>query len=118
MPTYEYLCVECGNRREVVQSFTDEPLTVCEVCEGRLRKVIYPVGIQFKGSGFYSTDRRASHPISRTGKDGKADSQPEPSTDHKSESKSERSDKTSANSDQGGKSDSGASSKKVTEKSA
>ena len=99
MPTYEYLCTECGDRREVVQSFTDESLTTCEVCGGKLRKVIYPVGIQFKGSGFYSTDRRASHPMSRMGKqdskdskDSKAeasDSKGDSSSDGKSETKSE-----------------------------
>jgi len=58
MPTYEYRCQDCGHIVEVVQSFTDEPLTVCEVCGGRLRRVFHPVGIVLKGSGFYSTDNR------------------------------------------------------------
>ena len=58
MPTYEYACTECGDRTEVVQSFSDAPLTTCTVCGGRLRKVFSPVGIVFKGSGFYRTDSR------------------------------------------------------------
>ena len=58
MPTYQYTCTECGEPVEVVQKFTDEPLTVCSACGGRLRKVFSPVGIVFKGSGFYRTDSR------------------------------------------------------------
>ena len=58
MPTYEYACTECGDRTEVVQSISDAPLTTCTVCGGRLRKVFSPVGIVFKGSGFYRTDSR------------------------------------------------------------
>jgi putative FmdB family regulatory protein len=58
MPTYEYACTECGARTEVVQSFADAPPTTCTVCGGRLRKVFSPVGIVFKGSGFYRTDSR------------------------------------------------------------
>jgi putative FmdB family regulatory protein len=59
MPTYEYACTECGEHLEVVQSFTDDALTVCPSCEGKLRKVFQPVGVVFKGSGFYKTDSRA-----------------------------------------------------------
>jgi putative FmdB family regulatory protein len=58
MPTYEYACTECGDRTEVVQSIADAPPTTCTVCGGRLRKVFSPVGIVFKGSGFYRTDSR------------------------------------------------------------
>ncbi len=58
MPTYQYACTACDARLEVVQRFTDDPLTVCEVCSGSLRKVYSPVGIVFKGSGFYRTDSR------------------------------------------------------------
>ena len=65
MPTYEYACTECGDRTEVVQSFADAPPTTCTVCGGPLRKVFSPVGIVFKGSGFYRTDSR--------GKPSKAD---------------------------------------------
>ena len=59
MPTYEYRCERCGHTVEVVQSFTDAPLTTCESCGGALRKVYAPVGIVFKGSGFYKTDSRS-----------------------------------------------------------
>src|SRR6266496_4361910 len=58
MPTYEYVCRECGTHVEVYQSFSDPPLTVCGVCDGPLRKVFHPAGILFKGSGFYATDSR------------------------------------------------------------
>jgi putative FmdB family regulatory protein len=58
VPTYQYTCVECGEPVEAVQKFTDAPLTVCDACGGRLRKVFSPVGIVFKGSGFYRTDSR------------------------------------------------------------
>ena len=61
MPTYQYVCTECGGQLEAVQKFTDEPLTVHE-CGGRLRKVFSPVGIVFKGSGFYRTDSRGKEP--------------------------------------------------------
>jgi putative FmdB family regulatory protein len=60
VPTYEYACAECGERLEAVQKFSDDPLTVCPACGGRLRKVFSPVGIVFKGSGFYRTDSRVS----------------------------------------------------------
>jgi putative FmdB family regulatory protein len=60
MPTYEYRCERCGDTVEVVQSFTDSPLTECTSCGGPLRKVFAPVGIVFKGSGFYKTDSRST----------------------------------------------------------
>jgi putative FmdB family regulatory protein len=59
VPTYQYACTDCAERIEVVQKFTDEPLLVCPLCGGKLRKVFSPVGIVFKGSGFYRTDSRA-----------------------------------------------------------
>ncbi len=58
MPTYQYACTECGHELEAVQSFTDDALTECPVCHGRLRKVFGAVGIVFKGSGFYRNDSR------------------------------------------------------------
>jgi putative FmdB family regulatory protein len=60
LPTYAYRCADCGHRFETVQSFTDEALTVCPVCNGVLRKVFNAVGVVFKGSGFYRTDSRAA----------------------------------------------------------
>ncbi|MFC7448653.1 FmdB family zinc ribbon protein [Rhodococcus daqingensis] len=60
MPTYSYACTECSNRFDIVQSFTDDTLTVCAECSGKLRKLFNSVGIVFKGSGFYRTDSRGS----------------------------------------------------------
>ncbi|MDQ0787533.1 putative FmdB family regulatory protein [Streptomyces sp. B3I7] len=60
MPTYQYQCTECGEGLEAVQKFTDDALTVCPQCEGRLKKVFSAVGIVFKGSGFYRNDSRGS----------------------------------------------------------
>ena len=60
MPTYQYQCTECGNGLEAVQKFTDDALTVCPQCSGRLRKIYSAVGVVFKGSGFYRTDSRSS----------------------------------------------------------
>jgi putative FmdB family regulatory protein len=60
MPTYEYACTSCGQHIEVFQSFSDDPLAECSVCGGQLRKVFHPVGIVFRGSGFYVTDSRKS----------------------------------------------------------
>jgi putative FmdB family regulatory protein len=58
MPTYEYACTECGKHIEVVQSMSDAPPAICAICGGRMRKVYSPIGIVFKGSGFYRTDSR------------------------------------------------------------
>ena len=58
MPTYQYACTECGHQFETVQSFSDDALTECPQCTGRLRKVFNAVGIVFKGSGFYRNDSR------------------------------------------------------------
>ena len=60
MPTYSYACTQCDNRFDIVQSFSDATLTVCDQCQGRLRKVFDSVGVVFKGSGFYRTDARGS----------------------------------------------------------
>lgn len=59
MPTYSYACTECDNRFDAVQAFTDNALEECPQCSGRLRKLFGPVGVVFKGSGFYRTDSRA-----------------------------------------------------------
>ena len=78
MPTYEYACRSCGEHVEVVQSFRDEPLTECPTCGGVLRKVFSPVGISFKGSGFYRNDSR---PSSKKAKAGAKDSTDAKGTD-------------------------------------
>ena len=59
MPTYEYECTVCGQHIEVFQRFSEDALTTCGVCGGKLRKVFHPAGIVFKGSGFYATDSRS-----------------------------------------------------------
>ena len=88
MPTYQYTCTDCGEPVEAVQKFTDEPLTVCAACGGRLRKVFSPVGIVFKGSGFYRTDSRngsVSAPGMDRDKSDKKDKQPSESSAKSSE---------------------------------
>ncbi len=66
MPTYQYVCTECGEPLEVVQKFSDDALTECPACTGKLRKVFSAAGIIFKGSGFYRTDSRGSGKSSST----------------------------------------------------
>jgi putative FmdB family regulatory protein len=75
LPTYQYTCTDCGEPVEAVQKFTDDPLSVCAACGGRLRKVFSPVGIVFKGSGFYRTDSRNSS-VAADAKKDKQDKQP------------------------------------------
>ncbi|PFG37471.1 putative FmdB family regulatory protein [Flavimobilis soli] len=59
MPTYAYTCTACGHSFDIQQSFSDDALTVCPECSGRLRKIFSTVGVTFKGSGFYRTDSRS-----------------------------------------------------------
>ncbi|MFB9307588.1 putative FmdB family regulatory protein [Agromyces hippuratus] len=59
MPTYSYRCTECDNAFDIHQAFTDDTLTVCEVCGGKLRKLFNTIGVTFNGSGFYRTDSRS-----------------------------------------------------------
>ena len=78
MPTYQYSCTDCGHFFEAVQNFSDDSLTVCPECEGRLRKVYNAVGVVFKGSGFYRNDSRAQADGAKSGtkddaKDGAKD---------------------------------------------
>ena len=60
MPTYQYACTECGHSFEQFQSFSEDALTVCPVCDGKLRKLFNAVGVVFKGSGFYRNDSRST----------------------------------------------------------
>ena len=108
MPTYEYRCGSCGNNTEVVQSFSDDPLTECEVCGGALRKVFAPVGIVFKGSGFYKTDNRSGRrgtvdksgsDSSSSGSDSSSSSDSKPSSDSKAGSDSKSSSDSSSKKD-------------------
>ncbi|WP_273734661.1 FmdB family zinc ribbon protein [Mycolicibacterium septicum] len=72
MPTYSYACTECGNRFDAVQAFSDDALTTCPKCSGKLRKLFGSVGVVFKGSGFYRTDNRESGKSSSNGSSGKS----------------------------------------------
>jgi putative FmdB family regulatory protein len=81
MPTYEYECTSCGQHIEVFQRIVEDPLTTCGVCGGTLRKVFHPVGIVFKGSGFYATDSRSA----AANKDGDGGSSKASSDDAKSD---------------------------------
>ena len=66
MPTYQYACTECGHAFEQFQSFSEDALTVCPSCSGKLRKLYNAVGVVFKGSGFYRTDSRSSSSTAST----------------------------------------------------
>jgi len=104
VPTYSYACTECGNRFDVVQAFTDDALTTCEQCSGRLRKLFNSVGVVFKGSGFYRTDSRESTKSSTNGsaKSGSpsatngSSSSDKSGSSEKSSSSSDKSDSTSS----------------------
>lgn len=88
MPTYSYACTQCDNRFDIVQSFTDEALTVCSECSGALRKLFNSVGIVFKGSGFYRTDSRSG--ASTASEPAKSDSSASGSTGSGSKSGSDK----------------------------
>ena len=94
MPTYEYLCRDCGHGFDIVQSFKDESLTICPACGGVLRKVFAAPAISFKGSGFYATDSRKGSKSPESKHDGAK--QESSKSDSKSESKSEGSKDTSS----------------------
>jgi putative FmdB family regulatory protein len=87
VPTYQYSCTECGHFFEAVQSFSDDSLTVCPECTGRLRKVFNAVGVVFKGSGFYRTDSRGSSGTDTGG--SSTATKTESKTETKSETKTE-----------------------------
>ena len=107
MPTYSYACTECDNKFDVVQAFSDDALTQCPRCEGRLRKLFGKVGVVFKGSGFYRTDSREAAKKSSNGSSGGSESSS--SSESKSEKKSD-----SAKSDSSSPSSSSTSSSSAT----
>ena len=98
MPTYEYACTACGHRLDAVQSFTDDPLSICPECDGALRKVYGAVGIAFKGSGFYKTDSRVSSSASN-GEAKKSEGATPASSDGKSDSTTTKADGSKPSSD-------------------
>ena len=97
MPTYQYACTECGHSFEQFQSFSEDALTVCPVCDGRLRKLFNAVGVVFKGSGFYRNDSRATT-SSSTPASSSSDSSGSSSSSGSSDSSSSGSSKTAASS--------------------
>jgi putative FmdB family regulatory protein len=107
VPTYQYACTECGHAFEQVQSFSDDTLTVCPQCQGRLRKVFNAVGVVFKGSGFYRTDSRGKSSAAEAGSSS-SESKSETKTETKSESKSDSSSSSSSESGSSSSSSSGA----------
>ncbi|MDX3455807.1 zinc ribbon domain-containing protein [Streptomyces sp. ME02-8801-2C] len=99
MPTYQYQCTECGEGLEAVQKFTDDALTECPTCGGRLKKVFSAVGIVFKGSGFYRNDSRGSSSSSApASKPSTASSSTSSSSDSSSSSSSSSSSGSSSSS--------------------
>ena len=79
MPTYEYLCQVCDHRFERFQRMTDAPEKTCPVCSGEVRRLIFPAGVIFKGSGFYVTDsRKVTEPAASKNGDQASDSKSEP----------------------------------------
>ncbi|MER7733280.1 FmdB family zinc ribbon protein [Streptomyces erythrochromogenes] len=104
MPTYQYQCTECGEGLEAVQKFTDDALSVCPNCDGRLKKVFSAVGIVFKGSGFYRNDSRgasssstpASKPASSSSSSSTSTAAAAPAASSSSTSSSTSSSSTSA----------------------
>ena len=113
MPTYSYACTECDNRFDAVQAFSDDALTTCEKCSGRLRKLFGSVGVVFKGSGFYRNDSREATKGSSNGSaksssssssegssssDTSSSSEKSSSSSEKSSSSSQKSDSSSSKS--------------------
>jgi len=105
VPTYSYACTECDNRFDAVQAFSDDALTTCEKCSGRLRKLFGSVGVVFKGSGFYRNDSRESAKSSSNGaakssssssSEGSSSSDTSSSSETSSSSSSEKSDSSSS----------------------
>ena len=99
MPTYQYACTECAHAFEQFQSFSDDALTVCPDCGGRLRKVFNAVGVVFKGSGFYRTDSRESKSSANgTSESTKTETTPAAKTESKSDSSTNGTSSSSASS--------------------
>lgn len=99
MPTYSYACTECDDRFDAVQAFSDDTLTTCTKCNGRLRKLFNSVGVVFKGSGFYRTDSREASKASASSSSSSAAASSSSSSESSSGSSS--TDKSSSSSDKG-----------------
>ena len=91
MPTYEYACSTCGHRFDVRQSFSEDPITDCTVCGANVRRVLYPAGVIFKGSGWYATDSRKGSASHSSSSSAESESSPNSSSESKpSDSKPEK----------------------------
>jgi putative FmdB family regulatory protein len=101
MPTYEYACTSCGQHVEIFQRLAEPPLETCVACGGHMRKVFFPAGIVFKGSGFYATDSRAKSSTSTSSDSGASSSGSESKTSSGSGSEAKKADSST-----GGSSDS------------
>jgi putative FmdB family regulatory protein len=118
VPTYSYACTECDNRFDAVQAFSDDALTTCEKCSGRLRKLFGSVGVVFKGSGFYRNDSRESAKSSSNGSAKSSSSSSEGSSSSDTSSSAEKSSDTSSSSEKSSSSSSSSSEKSSSSKSA
>ena len=98
MPTYGYRCGNCGHQFEIIQRISDEPLTTCPKCQGKLAKILYPVGISFKGSGFYTTDYKGAGKSSDSSSNGSSPSKEGSSESKGGETKSESKSETKSES--------------------
>ena len=109
MPTYGYRCNTCGHQFEIQQRMSDDSLKVCPKCQGKLTKVIYPTGVVFKGSGFYTTDYKAAgkESVGKESSGNGASPSPDKKSDIKAETKSESKPESKAESKTESKSDSG-----------
>jgi len=121
MPTYGYRCGTCGHEFEIRQRITEEPLSTCPKCGGKLAKMLYPAGIIFKGSGYYTTDYKgsgngsagSSNGVAPAGaSEGSSESKPETKSESKSESKSKSEPKSESKSTSKPESKSGSTDKK------
>jgi putative FmdB family regulatory protein len=111
VPTYQYACTECGEPLEVVQKFSDDALTECPACGGRLRKIFSPAAIVFRGSGFYRTDSRKSSSATTASTPKEPAKKDDAKTETKSEAKTESKSESSSSSSSSSKSSSGSSEK-------
>jgi putative FmdB family regulatory protein len=94
MPTYEYVCRDCRHQFETWQKMTDEPLTICPECGGQIRRMLFPAGIVFKGSGFYKTDHSNSNSAGGVNGHDKKSETAEPSKESEAKTSSESSPET------------------------
>jgi putative FmdB family regulatory protein len=99
VPTYSYACTACDHRFDAVQSFSDDSLTICPECGGRLRKVFNPVGVVFKGGGFYRTDSRSGSSASVPATSGSSSSSGDSGSSDSSSASPAKTTSTAAKSD-------------------